>query len=232
MRRHTVLLVLFLLAIAPLAAVSNASTAPYAKSGAFASYTAEGGFIEYFQGVLGNITYNVLAVYPNGSMLLHVYENITAGQDLPQTIRTFNSTDSVSNPQDFPAVSLSNLSSGHIFFQNVSSTFVSNDTASVPAGLFDTMKFSGTGPNDTTYTFWFDRGTGLVVEESSGTSAVELESSNIAVPIGPPSGLNGEIPYELVFVLAFAIGGGLFFWMRHHYGSAAQKKTISAAPKK
>ena len=228
MLRFLAPLVVLLLLFVPLSAAAMGQSPPYAHQGAFAAYTAEGGFIPYFSGVIGNITYTVNGVYPNGSMLLHVFENITAGQDLPQTINTFNRTDRVSDPILFPAVLLSNLSTGRIFFQNVSSTFLANNTASVPAGLFNTMEFSGKGPNDTTYNFWFDRSTGLVVEESAGASAVELDSSNIAVPIGPPSGLNGEIPYEFVFVFAFAIGGGLYFWIRHHYGSAANKKRGAA----
>lgn len=232
MRRFVAIFFVLFLAAAPLVGVASSQGPPYARVGAAASYTAEGGFIAYFSGVLGNITYTVTSLFPNGTMLLHVYENITAGQDLPPFITTFNKTDSVSNPHVFPVVPLSNLSSGRIFFQNVSSSFLVNNTASVPAGVFNTMEFQGKGPNGTTYSFWFDRTTGLVVEENGGASVVELESTNVATPIGPPSGLNGEIPYELVFVIAFAVGGSLFLWIRHHYGRSAAKAKESNGGKR
>jgi hypothetical protein len=189
----------------------------YAKDGAFASYTAQGGFIPYFSGVAGNITYTVASLFSNGSMFLHIFENITAGTDLSPFITTINTTDSIANPKIFPAVSVSNLSSHKIFFQKVSSSFLQNSTVSVPAGQFNAMEFTGTGPNDTTYAFWFDGKTGLVVEENAGTSAVELDSSSFATASSPPNNYGTEVPYELVFVFAFVIGGGSFLWLRHHY---------------
>jgi hypothetical protein len=207
----------------------------YAVQGAFASYTAEGGFIAYFSGVEGNLTYTVTRVFGNGSMGLSIFENITAGEDLNPFITTLNITDSVQNPRNFPAVSLDNLSTLHVIFQNVSATFSQNATVSVPAGTFDTLKFvgyQGTGANRTSVNFWFDRETGLMIQESSGASVMELDSTNIAIPIGPPSLLNAEIPYELVFVLAFAVGGTLFWYLRYHYTRDAQKRAASMRPAK
>ncbi|MDE1857917.1 MAG: hypothetical protein KGI26_02455 [Thaumarchaeota archaeon] len=197
---------------------------PYASAGAFASYTAQGGFIAYFSGVVGNITYSVAEVFGNGSMALHIFENITAGTDLNPFITTINVTDSVSNPAVFPAVPLSNLSTGHIRFQNVTASFLKNGTASVPAGTFQTIEFTGNGTGGDSVHIWFDRNTGLMVEENSGTSAVELESTNVAIAYGPPGGFNGELAYELVFVFAFVIGGGLFLYMRYYYTRSAQAK--------
>jgi hypothetical protein len=198
-----------------------AASPAYGVAGAYASYTAEGGFIPFFSGVVGNITYTVASVFANGSMALHIFENITAGTDLNPFITTINLTDSISDPRTFPAVPLSALSSGRIEFQNYSATFTGNNTASVPAGTFLTMEFTGEGGNKTAVHFWFDRGTGLMVEEESGTSVVELESTNIATPTGAPGGFSGEVAYELVFVGAFALGGGAFLYMRHHYTRSA-----------
>lgn len=209
---------------------AHSATPLYGTPGAYASYTAEGGFIPYFSGVEGNITYTVVSVFQNGSMALHIFENITAGTDLNPFITTLNVTDRLDSPRTFPAVAMSNLSSGHIVFQNVSATFVQNTTASVPAGTFLAMEFGGTGVNGTAVNFWFDRSTGLMVEENEGTSAVELHSSNIATPSSPPAGINGEAAYELVFVLAFVIGGGAFLYLRHHYTASA--KTIPTASSK
>ena len=210
------------------AQAAPANTPPYAVAGALASYTAQGGFIPYFSGVVGNITYTVTSVFGNGSMAVKIFENITAGTDLNPFIATLNRTDRVSNPSIFPAVPISNLSSGHILFQKVEASFLQNNTGSVPAGPFLTMEFTGVGPNDTAVHFWFDRGTGLMVEESSGTSAVELDSTNIATPSGPPAGINGELAYELVFVLAFVVGGGAFLLLRHYYTRSAQAKKEAA----
>ncbi|MDG6909474.1 MAG: hypothetical protein JRN57_01090 [Nitrososphaerota archaeon] len=211
-----------------LASAAAAASPPYAVEGAFASYTAQGGFIAYFSGVVGNITYTVTSIFGNGSMRLHIFENITAGTDLNPFISTMNITDNIVNPVNFPAVSLASLSSGHIAFQNVSATFLHNNTASVPAGTFSTMEFTGTDVNGTTVNFWFDRATGLMVEESAGTSVVELASSNIAIPSGPPSGFNGEVAYELVFVIAFAVGGSAFLSMRYYYTKSAKAKRDAA----
>jgi hypothetical protein len=211
------------LILLPLAATASSQPTSYASQGAFAAYTGEGGFVAFNSGAVENITYTVTDVYSNGSMLLHVYQNITAGVDLPQTIQNYSRLVQVANPTPLPVVPIANLSTGHIFFQNISSSFIANNTASVPAGIFNTMEFSGKDQNNTVYNFWFDRNTGLLVEEYEGVNALELYSSNIATPVGPPSGLNGEVPYELVFVAAFAIGGGMFIWIRHHYGKAALK---------
>ena len=206
-----------------------AASPSYGVPGAFASYTAQGGFIPYFSGVEGNITYTVASVFQNGSMALHIFENITAGTDLNPFIINLNVTDKIDNPKTFPAVSMSNLTSHRIEFQNVSATFIQNATTSVPAGTFLTMEFGGTGSNGTAVNFWFDRGTGLMVEENEGTSAVELDSSNIATPSAPPEGINGEVAYELVFVFAFAIGGGAFLYLRHHYAQAAKAKPATGS---
>lgn len=206
---------------------------PYAVTGAFASYTAEGGFIPYFAGVEGNITYTVTSIFENGSMGVHVFVNITAGSELNPFVTTYNVTDITSAPVTFPAVPLAGLASGHVEFENVSASFLKNDTIFVPAGTFTTMEFQGVGANNTSTKLWFDPLTGLMIEGSSGTSAMQLDSSNIAVPTAPPSGLSGEIPYELTFVLAFTIGGVLFWYIRHHYTSAAAKKAkekSSSAP--
>jgi hypothetical protein len=203
------------------AALPAFAAPPYAVEGAFASYTAEGGFIPYFSGVEGNITYTVKSIFSNGSMALSIFENITAGTDLNPFITILNVTDTIQSPRNFPAVPVDNLSSLRVAFQNVSATFDQNSTTSVPAGEFDTMQFSGKGANGTAVTFWFDRATGLMIEESSGTSVMELDSSNIATPVGPPSIYNTEVPFELVFVAAFVIGGGAFLYMRHHYTKAA-----------
>lgn len=220
--------VLLALLTSPIVLASVAPSPAFASGGAFAKYTAEGGFIPYFSGVAGNITYTVASVFPNGTMALRIFENITAGTDLSPFITTVNRTDSVADPKIFPAVSISNLSSHHIFFQNVSSSFLKNSTASVPAGQFSTMEFTGTGPNRDAYTFWFDGKTGLVVEENGGTSAVELDSSNIATPTGAANTLGTEVPYELVFVFAFIMGGGSFLWLRHHYVKSSPKDHSAA----
>jgi hypothetical protein len=209
---------LFAVFVGSLAATAASASFPaYASEGAQATYTAEGGFIPFFSGVSGNITYSVAKIYSNGSMLLHVYENITAGTDLPPFITVLNITDSVQNPRTFPAVPLSNLSSSHITFQNTSANFVQNTTTTVPAGRFDTFEFAGTSVNGTAVQFWFDRSTGLVVEMSSGTSVMELDSSNFAPPSSPLTVFDTVVPFLLIFVLAWVVGGGSFLWLRHHY---------------
>jgi hypothetical protein len=214
--------VLFLVLVGPsLPAVHPASLA-YAKAGAYASYTAEGGFIPFFSGVSGNITYTVKDVFSNGSMALSVFENITAGTDLPPFITTLNITDSAQYPRNFPAVPPSSLATGLISFQNTTATFYTNATISVPAGTFEAMGFEGTN-NGTTAHFWFDSSTGLAVEMDSGASALQLDSSNIATPAGPPASASGELAYVLVFVVAFVLGGGSYLWVRHHYGGGTAK---------
>jgi hypothetical protein len=215
-------MLLTILAVSMVAGPSVAKAPVFAQVGTFATYTAEGGFIAYFSGVSGNITYSVANVYDNGTMLLRIFENITAGTDLPPFITTLNITDSTQNPTTFPAVSTSNLSSLQVFFQNVSASFVGNETVSVPAGQFHTMEFTGQ-TNETTANFWFEGTTGLLIEENAGTSAIQLESSNLVTPFAPPDLVSTEVPYELVFVLAFAIGGAAFFYLRHHYTKAASK---------
>lgn len=222
---------LVFLLMVQVSAVSLAYNPSYGVVGSFASYTAEGGFIPYFSGVEGNITYTVAAIFGNGSMGLRIFENITAGTDLNPFVVTLNVTDSLANPRTFPAVPLSNLTSGHIRFQNVSAAFAQNNTASVPAGTFLTMEFNGVDANGTAIHFWFDRATGLMVEENAGTSVVELDSSNIATPTGPPGGFNGELAYELVFVIAFGLGGSAFLYMRYHYTKSAQARKTAAGKK-
>lgn len=199
----------------------------YASVGSYASYTAEGGFIPFFSGVSGNITYTVTNIYGNGSMRLQVFENITAGTDLQPFIVTLNITDSVSHPMNFPAVPPSDLSTGKIFFQNTSASFYQNGTIAVPAGQFKAMEFQGHNVNGTV-DFWFDGATGLALEMDAGAQALQLESSNIATPASVPGAVSAEASYLIVFGSAFLIGGGSFLWLRHHY----TKKMPSATPKK
>ena len=225
---HVFAVVALLILTVQSSAAAASAPPPYAVGGAFASYTAEGGFIPFFSGVEGNITYTVLSVLGNGSMALRIFENITAGTDLNPYVTTINVTDSVGDPSTFPAVPVSTLATGHIDYQNVSASFAQNDTSSVPAGTFSTFEFTGRDSNGTSVHFWFDRSTGLMVEENSGTSAVQLESTNIATPVGQAGGFNGEAAYELVFVLAFVVGGGGFLYMRRHYERSAQAKKDAA----
>lgn len=233
MQRRSLAILGLCVALVTLQASTPAFAAPpYAVAGAFASYTAQGGFIAYFSGVEGNLTYTITSVFGNGSMKVELFENITAGSDLNPQVNTSTLIDSVQNPKSFPAVPLANMSTLHLVFQSVRADFVQNSTVSVPAGVFDTAKFTGKDSNGTAYTFWFDRATGLMIEESAGTSVMELDSSNIAVPIGTAGFYSSEVPYEMVFVAAFVIGGGLFLYMRHHYTSAASKEAMRRKQRK
>jgi hypothetical protein len=190
---------------------AGSGATPYAKVGSYAYYDAEGGFIPFFDGVQANVTYSIEQLFPNGSMLIQLNASEAQGNEVPVTQSLYNYTDTIEDPKIFPAVPLSALSSGTLFFENATCIFSKNTSVTVPAGTFDTIEFTTTNASGAKSFFWFDKNTGLVIEMAGQGSAFELVSSNIASPLSQPSGVSTSIPFEEVFVAT--LGGGVLLFV-------------------
>jgi hypothetical protein len=233
--RHFLLLILVIMMIlAPfstdfshLAYGSSTSYPPYAKVGAHAFYSGNGGFIAFLSGVSGNVSYYVSNVYSNNnSMRIFVNENISLGTEAGTntSIITRNLTDSIFAPITFPAVSPANLTSGEITFENTICRFVTNSYQTVPAGTFNATEFQGKSSNGTTFDFWFDRSTGLAIEMVQAGSYLQLVDSNVAVPVQTQSQFAAELPFILIFIVGWAGAGVLFYWVRRYYIKKSERE--------
>jgi hypothetical protein len=240
MRRE--LVVAFLLfSLATIALGSTLSTAgsaenypAYAKVGAYAFYSGNGGFIAYMSGVSANITYTVTNVFTNNTMSLAVNANLSLGTEVTTTpsIVSENLTDSVFNPRVFPALPPQDLNGSRIVFQNISCTFVGNSILPVPAGKFNATEFQGKDANGTVLEFWFDRSTGLALQEVEAASYFQLIKSNIATPVSTPSAIQTESPFIIVFIVGWTGAGLLFYGVYRYYNkkAAKQQQKIVAGP--
>jgi hypothetical protein len=203
-----------------------AQSPAYAQPGAFASYTALGGFIPFFGGVSGDATYTVLQVFDNGTMEVFLNENISQGE-LGQTTNTTYQAhvlDSILSPGLFPAIAPSLLGSSNLTVQGITCSLSKQMTVTVPAGTFFTYEYVGRDLNGTTDYYWFDPSSGLVIEMSSGVSALELVNSNIAYPSSVQQPAQAESPYILAVLIAWAMIGAVYLWIRRHYQRAAKAR--------
>lgn len=230
---------LFILAILTLplllqpSLVSNVSystntTPAYARVGAYALYSGDGGFVAFLSGVSANISYFVRSVFPNNTMLVFVNASITLGTEVANgsTTRQENVTDPVYAPEILPAVPAQNLTSNQIMFENITCNFVKNSMLTVPAGQFNATEFQGKDANGTAENFWFDRSTGLSIEMVQSSSYFQLVNSNIATPVRIQTPLQSELPFIIVFIAGW-VGAGLLFYFLIRYYSTKAKKGVS-----
>jgi len=216
-------LILAILLSSPLniTAESQSTLPQYAVAGAFVSYTAIGGFIPFFGGVSGQATYTVTQIFTNGSMLVMLNETISQGEVGSQSNVTSSKyfLDDAYSPSIFPALPSSMLGQYQLTVQGVVCNLTGKASITVPAGTFETYEYIGRDANGTIQYYWFDSTSGVVVEMSSGISAMQMTNSNIAFPASQPAGQSFELPYVAVVLLAWIFMGGLFLWIRRHYSS-------------
>ncbi len=191
---------------------------PFATTGAFANYAGDGGFIAFMSGVSGNISYFVSGVFPNGSMTLEVTGNLSLGTEvgIPTSNVSLILTDQSSSPKYFPAVSPADFFR-QINFQNISCNYVGSSEITVPAGIFNSVEYQGTGVNGSVLDFWFDNATGLALQMSGSAAELQLTKSNIAQPLALQSPANATLPIIAVFVVGWAFAGALFYAVRRYY---------------
>jgi hypothetical protein len=207
----------------------GASFPAYARIGASAFYSGNGGFIPFLSGVSGNISYFVTNVYSNGSMVIFLNGNLSLGSEVTVNVSSvsLNLTDSVFSPRVLPAISPSELGSTTILFENITCSFVTNADHAVPAGTFNATEYRGRNSNGTVLDFWFDRGSGLAIEMVEPSSYFQLINSNIAIPLSTETPLAAELPFILVFVLGWAGAGLLFYWVRRYYVKKSERAAIA-----
>lgn len=197
-----------------------AQSPPYASAGAFVSYTSLGGFVPFFGGVYGDVRYTVVQVFSNNTMQVLLNENISQGELGQESNTTFSRyyLDNVNSPNVFPAVPLSELGQPQLTIQGILCNLSERGRVDVPAGTFQTYEYVGKDSNGTITHYWFDTNTGVVVEMSSGVSAMQLTNSNIAFPSSTQNS-NSSIPYIEVVLLTWAAMTLLFLAIRRHYTS-------------
>ena len=223
------LALVLLLAVASLTPTAFGVTqTPYASPGSFATYDALGGFIPFFDGVNGTVSYLVTAVFPNQTMGITLSANISQGNEVPTSYVTYNFTDSATAPKIFPAVPLTYFSQNGFTFQNATCSFTKNTTTTVPAGTFDTLEYTGVNASGYKSYYWFDRNSGLVIQMAGNGAVFELLDSNVAIPTGQPTGLSVSFPYILVFVVGWIFAAAMFLGLRRYY--AVKSKTVARKP--
>ena len=228
----SVLLVLSLCLVFPFFTLSHsygtAAIPPFAKAGAYALYSGNGGFEAFLGGASANISYYVYNVYPNDTMNVFVNASLSLGSEVTNgsTIVAENVTDSVYYPRIMPAISPANITGAPIVFQNITCTFLQNARLTVPAGNFNATEYQGKDVNGTTIHYWFDRATGLSLEMVQPASYFQLVQTNIATPLSTPTALQSELPFLAVFFVGWA-GAGLFFYalVRHYTRKGKKSKT-------
>jgi len=203
----------FILLTQLLPAAATGVTPAYAQVGASATYSEFGGFVAFFGGVYGNVSFTVTSVFPNGTMGVRVQANVSQSGEAPPETLDRNFTDSVESPSQFPAVPPENLTRPSFTFEDTALTYVSDQVISVPGGSFKTTSFSGRSSDGNFSYFWFDRGTGLVVQVEKGGAVLQLQSSNIAAPV--PAQPNEWSLLSLILPVAalWAAAGAFFFFV-------------------
>lgn len=212
---------------------SFAANPPFAKVGAYALYSGNGGFVAFLGGASANISYYVYDVYPNGTMNVFVNASLSLGTEVTNGSTTVakNVTDSITSPEIMPAVSPAALTGGTLVFQNVTCTFVQNAQLTVPAGNFNATEYQGKNANGTTIHYWFDRATGLSLEMVQPASYFQLVQSNIAIPTSIQTPIQSELPFLVVFIVGW-VGAGLFFYAVIHHYTKKSKKSLKTETKK
>jgi hypothetical protein len=190
-------------------AIQGAALPNYARTGAVATYSAFGGFVAFFGGVYGNVSFTVLHVYQNRSMGIRVLANLSQSGEAPPQTFDMNYTDNVESPRQFPAVPPANLTRPQFVFEDTPLTFKANQSVSIPAGTFETVEFVGKSPDGNISYFWFDRASGLAVQVERGGGVLQLLSSNIAVPVTEST--QGTFLPSIEVILVLWAAAALFF---------------------
>ncbi|MEM0117736.1 MAG: hypothetical protein QXV32_04760 [Conexivisphaerales archaeon] len=200
-------------------AVPQSSLPPYAEAGAFISYTSLGGFIPYFGGVSGDATYTITQVFTNGTMIVLLNETVSQGElgSITNVSTSKYYFDNAYSPSVFPALPVSALGESQVSVQGIRCNLTGQVNITVPAGTFHTYEYIGRDSNGTVTYYWFDQSSGVVVEMSSGVSAMQMVNSNIAFPISTPTPSQSELPYVIVVLASWGAMGALFLFIRRHY---------------
>jgi hypothetical protein len=228
-----VLFLVLLLALSYFVTFSGAEAQQpaYAVQGAYVYYNVQGGSIAFMSGVNGSLIYKVTGVFPNNTMSVQVLANMTEGNEVPISYQVLNYTDNIFEPTTFPAVPLANLTANSMLvFENVKCSFVKYQSIPLTPGQFNTSEYQGVDKNGTTYTFFFDRTTGVAVQMYTNQGvAIQLESSNIVTPDGPANSVSQVLPYYEDFAAALAFGV-LVFGGAYWYYSRKNKKLVVNKP--
>ncbi|MDA4124463.1 MAG: hypothetical protein OK438_03325 [Thaumarchaeota archaeon] len=195
----------------------------YARAGAVATYSEFGGFVAFFGGVYGNVTFTIVQVYLNGSMGVKIQANISQSGEAPPQTFEMNITDSVESPRQFPAVPPENLTRAQFVFEHTPLTFVANQSVSVPAGTYQTVEFTGRSSDGNVSDFWFERASGLAIQVEKGGAVLQLLSSNIVATtetISPGGSFLSSL--EVIIVLWAAAALFFLFVIRKARGSPSQ----------
>lgn len=194
---------------------------PYAQPGAFVSYTSIGGFIPFFGGVSGDATYTITQVLANGSMQVILNETISQGglgsSTNTSTLKYY--FDDAFSPSFFPAVPPSLLGSSRLTVQGIECNLTGRFSITVPAGTFSTYEYTGKDVGGNLVYFWLDSQSGVVVEMSSGVSAMQMTDSNVAFPSSVSGPAQSELPYVVVVLISWGAMGLLFLYIRRHFSS-------------
>lgn len=182
----------------------------YARAGASATFSAFGGFVPFFGGVYGNVSFTVTNVFQNGTMDIRVRGNVSQSGEGPPVVLNEVYADSISSPRQFPAVPPGNLTRSRITFESQALTLIGTELVSVPAGSFNTTRFTGSSSNGTVSYFWFDKVSGLVVQVERGGGVLQLLSSNIATPVRSGSS-EGSLLILFLSLGALWVGGAALF---------------------
>lgn len=198
---------------------SSAQSPAYARVGAYALYSGDGGFVAFLSGASANISYYVYDVYSNGTMGVFVNASLSLGTEVENGTTTVakNVTDSITSPSILPAISPEDLTGGTIVFENITCAFVENSMLTVPAGDFNATEYQGKDANGTTIQYWFDRSTGLSIEMVQPASYFQLIQSNIATPVSTQTAIQSELPFIIIFVVGWIGAGLLFYAVIRHY---------------
>lgn len=208
---------------------AEAQQPAYAVQGAYVYYNVQGGSIAFMSGVNGSLIYKVTGVFPNNTMSVQVLANMTEGNEVPISYQVLNYTDNIFEPTTFPAVPLANLTANStLVFENVTCSFVKYQSIPLTPGQFNTSEYQGVDKNGTTYTFFFDRATGVAVQMyTSQGVAIQLESSNIVTPDGHANSVSQVLPYYEDFAAALAFGVLVFGGAYWYYIRKSKKLAVN-----
>lgn len=213
---------------------AEAQQPAYAVQGAYLYYNVQGGSIAFMSGVNGSLIYKVTGVFPNNTMSLQVLANMTQGDEAPTSYQVLNYTDNIFEPTIFPAVPLANLTANSkLVFENVTCSFVKYESIPLTPGQFNTSEYQGVDNNGTTYTFFFDRATGVAVQMYSNQGvALQLQSSNVVAADGPANSGSQVLPYYEDFAAAFGFSALVFGGAYWYYHEKSKKVAINKTNEK
>jgi hypothetical protein len=195
----------------------------YARSGATATYSEFGGFVAFFGGVYGNVSFTVIHTYQNGSMSIRVQANLSQSGEAPPETFERNFTDSIESPHQFPAIPPGNLTRPQLVFEDMTLTFKDNQSISVPGGTFETAAFVGKSSDGNLSYFWFDRTSGLAVQVERGGGVLQLLSSNIAVATRVQSPTDSFLPSIEAIAVLWIGAAALFLFVIRRAQSGGRK---------